>query len=197
MKPDKDKRSRILLAAVQAFSKQGYHKTKIEQIAQKADVGKGTVYEYFASKEQLFFEMIKYSFAQYRYYIQEAVVKEKKVDGKLRAFITQHFQFAEEYSTLARVIFLENINQDGSLHRWFLEERQQHIAWLEQLLAQAKQQGEIVEISEKVLARAIFGAVASVGHMYIQEKSALNRRDVTEQLLSTFLSGITKNTIST
>lgn len=49
-----DKRNRIINAALSVFSKDGYQNSKIEDIAKTADIGKGTLYEYFSSKEELF-----------------------------------------------------------------------------------------------------------------------------------------------
>ncbi|MBA3232020.1 MAG: TetR/AcrR family transcriptional regulator [Acidobacteria bacterium] len=44
---------RIHQAAVALFRKQGYEATTVEQIAERADVAKGTVFNYFPSKESL------------------------------------------------------------------------------------------------------------------------------------------------
>lgn len=41
-------------AAAEVFSRDGFHLAKVEDIATTAGVGKGTVYEYFNSKAQLF-----------------------------------------------------------------------------------------------------------------------------------------------
>ena len=51
-----DKRNRIINAALSVFSKDGFQNSKIEDIARTADIGKGTLYEYFSSKEELFLE---------------------------------------------------------------------------------------------------------------------------------------------
>ena len=53
------KRQLIMEAGLKIFSQKGFHKTKIEEIAQEAGIGKGTVYEYFAGKEQLFQEILE------------------------------------------------------------------------------------------------------------------------------------------
>lgn len=46
------KRLKILLAAEKMFAEKGYHKTTVEDITKAASVGKGTFYEYFASKDE-------------------------------------------------------------------------------------------------------------------------------------------------
>jgi AcrR family transcriptional regulator len=56
----KDKKDRILEAAAQVFAQKGYAGASVADIALKAKIGKGTVYEYFKSKEDLFFEVFEW-----------------------------------------------------------------------------------------------------------------------------------------
>jgi AcrR family transcriptional regulator len=49
----------ILAAARELFVAKGYHETTLEEIARHAEFGKGTIYNYFASKEELFFGIIE------------------------------------------------------------------------------------------------------------------------------------------
>ena len=54
-KPDPEKRNHIIAAAITTFAQKGYAGTRIVEVAQAAGIGKGTIYEYFRSKEDLFF----------------------------------------------------------------------------------------------------------------------------------------------
>ncbi|WP_373481853.1 TetR/AcrR family transcriptional regulator [Acetobacterium sp.] len=47
-------REKILIAAKEVFTSKGYEHTTMEQIAEKAEIGLGTAYNYFKSKEELF-----------------------------------------------------------------------------------------------------------------------------------------------
>ncbi len=49
----RDKRERIMRAARYLFRKQGFERTTISEIAERADVGKGTLFLYARSKEEL------------------------------------------------------------------------------------------------------------------------------------------------
>ena len=49
------KQAAILAAALGVFSEKGFAAAKIIDIAAAAKVGKGTIYEYFRSKDDLFF----------------------------------------------------------------------------------------------------------------------------------------------
>ncbi|MEJ2639740.1 MAG: TetR/AcrR family transcriptional regulator [Desulfosarcinaceae bacterium] len=58
-KADPTKKSTILAAAAQVFAERGYTATRIIDVAGAAQVGKGTIYEYFPSKEALFFAVFE------------------------------------------------------------------------------------------------------------------------------------------
>lgn len=54
------KRQHIITAAIGEFARRGLHATKMEHIAEAAGIGKGTIYEYFATKDQLFLAVYDY-----------------------------------------------------------------------------------------------------------------------------------------
>ena len=54
-----EKHPRLVKAATAVFAKKGYASTRVADIAERAGVGKGTVYEYFSSKEALLFAVFE------------------------------------------------------------------------------------------------------------------------------------------
>ena len=48
----------IVNAALELFAAKGFRDTTLDEIAQKAEFGKGTLYNYFASKEDIFHAII-------------------------------------------------------------------------------------------------------------------------------------------
>jgi len=56
------KKDEILEAASQVFAEKEFHEVLIDDIAALAGVGKGTVYRYFRTKEELYFETILKAF---------------------------------------------------------------------------------------------------------------------------------------
>ena len=52
------KRFEILNSAIKLFAENGYEKTKLEDIAELAEFGKGTIYNYFETKEDIYLEII-------------------------------------------------------------------------------------------------------------------------------------------
>jgi len=57
-RPDEQKRQLIIDTAARFFATQPYHKVRLDDIAAAAKLGKGTLYIYFESKEDLYFTLI-------------------------------------------------------------------------------------------------------------------------------------------
>ena len=57
-------REKILSAALELFAKKGFHATSISQIAKKAKISKGLMYNYFKSKDRLLDEIIQNGFTE-------------------------------------------------------------------------------------------------------------------------------------
>ncbi len=58
-KADPEKKANIIGAAILVFAQKGYAATRIIDVAREAGIGKGTIYEYFSSKEDLFFSVFQ------------------------------------------------------------------------------------------------------------------------------------------
>ena len=57
--PSPETKERILASALIVFGEKGYHNATMAEIAEEANLGKGTLYWYFSSKEDLFSGMIE------------------------------------------------------------------------------------------------------------------------------------------
>jgi AcrR family transcriptional regulator len=68
-----NKKLEIMHAAMSVFAKKGLVKTKMTDIAESAEIGKGTIYEYFRSKEEIFGSAFTYFFKSMNLMISEAL----------------------------------------------------------------------------------------------------------------------------
>ena len=67
-----DDREGIVRAALQLFARQGFFATTVEQITQAADVGKGTFFNYFPSKEHVLTGVGELQLARIRAAVEQA-----------------------------------------------------------------------------------------------------------------------------
>src|SRR5881396_488011 len=54
------RRTELLTAARTVFGKKGFHQASVDEIAEMAEVAKGTVYLYYASKRELYMEAVRF-----------------------------------------------------------------------------------------------------------------------------------------
>jgi TetR/AcrR family fatty acid metabolism transcriptional regulator len=83
----RDKQLALVTAAVEAFRREGFSASRIGDIATAAGVGKGTVYEYFSSKEELLLAACLYCCAQQGLRSRQAMAE---VDPELVALLPGH-----------------------------------------------------------------------------------------------------------
>lgn len=86
-KRNNSKRDMILNAAYKLFVEKGYLDTKIIDIADMAGIGKGTVYEYFDSKDTIFHELFKTKVAAGYDSLSELLEKEMSAEKKMKEFL--------------------------------------------------------------------------------------------------------------
>ena len=95
--PDNQTRLKILEAAERLMWRYGFKKTTIDEIAQEAEVGKGTVYLYFSSKEEIALALIA-GFKAQTLERAEAVVQDAALSpvAKLKEILTLPMVCAHE-----------------------------------------------------------------------------------------------------
>ena len=84
-KSDPNKRAQILRAATDVFSAREFHTVPVEDVATAAGVGKGTLYLYFPTKEQLFYATILEALDVLIVEL-DAAVRGRPAEDALRAF---------------------------------------------------------------------------------------------------------------
>ena len=102
-----DKRKRILQAAVRAFSEKGYAKATIAEIARRAGVAEGTVYEYFKNKEDILLSIPEEHFREHIEQLKQTF-SSNNPKKKLWLFMQNYFQQYLDHPNFV-VVFLTMI----------------------------------------------------------------------------------------
>src|SRR5436190_14411460 len=102
-KPDPAKRAHILRAATSVFSTREFHAVPVEDVAIAAGVGKGTLYLYFPTKEQLFYATILEALDVLIVELR-AAVRGRGGEDALAAFVTCMLDFFRRRRPLAMLM---------------------------------------------------------------------------------------------
>ena len=98
-------RFELMEAAVRVISSKGYHQTRIADIATEADVGLGTFYLHFKTKNEIFIELIEHGAAELRKNLGEAKAGVHSPAEKLKITIDMILDAAAEAPELFRIVF--------------------------------------------------------------------------------------------
>ena len=92
MAEKQSKRELILQSARQVFMEKGYHAATSEEIARVAGIGKGTIYQYFASKKDIYDEVRTIYLQEYCSGIIEAISLEESFNENIRRLVHAHVE---------------------------------------------------------------------------------------------------------
>lgn len=195
---DKDsKRFEILMAAMQVFARKGVAGSKMTDIAETAGIGKGTVYEYFTSKEEIFALAFQYFFQDIQQKIQETFKKTEDPIEKLKLVIEVSLhEFLESSPDLAGIMmefWAEGVrNKDKNILATM--DIKGIYQMYRKLLAGVIQEGIDRKIFRQTdvmaLAAVLIAAFDGIFLQWIMEPGIIELRKVSTVLLDSFLHGM-------
>ncbi|GAA3403177.1 TetR/AcrR family transcriptional regulator [Paenibacillus hodogayensis] len=92
-----DRRKWIIDAAAKSFALFGYKATTMDQVAKIGGVGKGTIYTFFANKEELFQEIMNRLVQEMKRVAEEVVNPERNFFDNLHRVLDRVLDFREEH----------------------------------------------------------------------------------------------------
>lgn len=110
-----EKKTRIIEAAIKEFSQQLYEKASINQIIKEADISRGSFYQYFEDKEDLYFFLIETVVKNTSYnFLKEFIATQPKdVFSVYKALLTYNLQLLSDEKYQA---FFKNMHLGVNYH---------------------------------------------------------------------------------
>ncbi|MCB0558283.1 MAG: TetR family transcriptional regulator [Lewinellaceae bacterium] len=103
---------KILNAAKEVFTKKGFAATRMQEIADVADINKGLLHYYFRSKNQLFRAVFDEAFDQFALLINKVFAADMPLFEKIEAFVNQYMDILIDNPALPSFVINE-LNQKG------------------------------------------------------------------------------------
>ena len=156
-------RQKLLLAAEQVFGELGYHDASIVKVTEAAGVGQGTFYLYFASKKEIFDELIRDLNRRVRRTMKEASLQgQTRLESELLGF-GAYFRFTAEHPALYRIIRQAEFVSPEMLRYHYDKLSEGYVQGLREAMAR----GETGEIDPEVSAWALMAAGEMLGMRWI------------------------------
>lgn len=185
------RKGRVLEAAAQLFSERRFDEVSMEEIAQHAEVGKGTLYTYFANKEDLYFAVVFEGIARLNESLVEGAIDPGAPEERLRQMVHRIVSFFSQNRYFFRLLAIEDNRTEGGKgdgrRRWH-EERRAQLEAIETVLRSGQDAGVFRIAHPTVEAHILRDMVRTV--MVNTRDLDLTVDEIVDIILRVFLSGI-------
>ncbi len=169
-RPDRrdQKRERILDGAVRAFASQGFHRTRVSDVARTAGVADGTIYLYFEGKDDLLRAVFDRAMGRFLDRGRLALAAFEDPTEQMREFVRLHLDCVGEDRDLA-VVFQIDLRKSTqfmkSVSRGLLAE---YLGILVGILERGQQTGAFREdLPPREMAKMVFGVLDEMSTNWI------------------------------
>jgi AcrR family transcriptional regulator len=117
----RETRDRIVSVALDLFTRRGIDACTIDDIAARADIGKGTIYNYFRTKEDIIIAFM----VDVERGLQDKLAAQTPRRGSAASVLTKyiefHFKLKEQHHAFVRVLLAQMCGKAGSGAAWIQE----------------------------------------------------------------------------
>lgn len=178
--------------AARLFSSKRFDEVLMDDIAQQAGVGKGTIYTYFADKEELYFAVVFEGISQLNEKLRQKINGQEDPEKKLRRMVHHIVSFFSQNRFFFRLMSIEDGKSEGrkseNRKRWF-EERRSQLEAIEGVLRDGADEG-VFAVGNAGLEAAILRDM--VRSAMIHSGSEISDDEMTDTIMRIFLRGVRK-----
>ena len=180
-------RRRAMLDAAQAvFAEKGYDDATLDEIAERAEFGKGTLYNYFEDgKKGILLAVFDDIIREMETLIHTVFQEERDADQSLRSafhtFVERYFEMIQDKQELFLILVREAhriaLSDDPDRTRFFQKQQERLVSALIPTLEKAADAGEIQSLPPAAVANLLLANVRGMGTHCTLEKRHCPRED--------------------
>ncbi len=123
-KLDEAKKSRILDGAVEEFSRHGFRQASLNRVVERVGIAKGSIFQYFGSKEGLFTVIFDYAVELVRQSLRQVKKETCEEDffGRISESLLAGIRFIERHPRVYRIYLKMIFQEDFPLRAEFLQQ---------------------------------------------------------------------------
>lgn len=182
------KQEEILAAASKIFAARQYHEVLCDEIAAEAGVGKGTIYRYFRTKEDLYFSTILHGYEAVNESLASAIAAETSPEKRLERIALELLRYFWERRYFYALLYRNEqrfLAQEGRLKK----NREHLVQLVEQTIRQGIETGAFRSVDPKTAAELFLGMIRAI-NVFRRESDRLN--DLVSELIGLWTRGIEK-----
>lgn len=195
---DKEEKKLVILhAAMLVFARNGIVNTKMIDIANEAGVGKGTIYEYFRSKEDIFMTAFQYVFNTAKQNINHALEATsdpvKKLESLLEITFNSFMGDGGDFAAILMDFWAEGVRNKDSKVLEIVDLKKVYSEYrilISAILNEGIEKGIFRELDVDLISSAFLGTLDGLALQWILDRDAIDINKATSVMLESFLYGI-------
>jgi len=195
--PRTQRHQAILEAACAEFARRGFERGNVNTIAEAVGVGKGTLYNYFKSKEDLFLRSVEYAAGQVIAHLKMHVPRTAPAPERMREFVLADLSFMDEhrdeYMLMAAMFYGANFlyGTDGTYTRVAMAAYREFFAMIEDICRAWIGEEAVTARGGQVLAFQVL-ALIEAANLYAEadEGAAIDRRRDVDRIMEMLTRGL-------
>lgn len=142
----------ICEAALKLFSKKGYHRTSVREIARAAGLSIGALYSYIKNKEDIFFLIYQRILSIFRERMLKAAEGIEDPDLQLKAALEETLRIYDEYQDEVLLLYQESHVLGRQALQSLMELDRQYASFFQEILERGNREGRFAVKEPKLIA---------------------------------------------
>ncbi|MDR3665928.1 MAG: uroporphyrinogen-III synthase [Ignavibacteriaceae bacterium] len=163
---------KIIESASILFSRKSYHEVMMEEVAKLASIAKGTVYNYFSSKEELYFSIMKGRMEKLILSLRDYIELPLNSIDSLRSFVLHLYMFMMKHHNFFMMYRKESLNAEHALCTDLINLEKDLRGILKQIIKSGKNDGIFRNLDEEFCVDLILGSIYGAVHRGIENDLA-------------------------
>lgn len=192
MKKNKPKYKQIIDAAVEVIADNGYYASQVSKIAKKAGVADGTIYLYFANKEDILVSLFEEKMGQFVEQTVKYINNRNNASEKLKTLIEMHFHQLSEDHDLAIVTQLELRQSNKDLRLKINNVLKPYLAVIDHLILEGVEENIFrADLNLPLVRQMIFGTMDEIVTNWVMKEQKYDLVGQASQVHTQLINGLT------
>ena len=185
------RRESIIQAAIEVFSKKGFQAAGISEIAQRARVADGTIYQYFKNKEDLFFSIPIEKTKEFRSKVELHLEGITGALNKIRKFVWYFLYFFKTNPEYGRVLMLEMRVSKSFVKTETYDFLKQSVGSVLEIIAEGQKEGVIrTDVDIYLLRHLILGILEHMVTRWLLKEGKYDLLDHHQEVSRVLIEGL-------
>ncbi len=185
-------RKKIVISAGQIFSRYGFRKTTMEEVARALNIGKSSIYYYFKSKEEIFEAVVLHEANILRNELTTAIKSVESPVDKMRNYVFVRMKAFEKLSNYYNAIFDKNLDHFDFIESIRVKYDREELAILRLILYHGARKNVFNVTNSEYTALAVQTTLKGLEVPLFWKKKELNIEERLNAILDVLFNGIIK-----